>query len=64
MPESLKKFSAAVIEDLKKALNSQPTEDSSKTRAAADSSTFKVIISTSDEDRQGDSIDQTKWKLL
>jgi hypothetical protein len=30
MPESLKKFSAAVIEDLKKALNSQPTEDSSK----------------------------------
>jgi hypothetical protein len=64
MPESLKKFSAAVLADFKKALNSQPTEDLiEKTKAATDGATFKVIISTSDEDRQGDAIDQSKWKL-
>jgi hypothetical protein len=65
MPETLKKISAAVIEDFRKALASQPTAELiTKTKAAEDTaSTFKVIISTSDEDRQGDSIDQTKWNL-
>jgi hypothetical protein len=64
MTESLKKISAAVLEDFKKALASQPTADLvTKTKAATDGSTFKVIISTSDEDRQGDSIDQSKWNL-
>jgi hypothetical protein len=64
MPETLKKFSAAVLEDFKKVLASQPTEDLiAKTKAAPDAGTFRVIVSTSDEDRQGDSIDQTKWKL-
>ena len=65
MPEPLKKFSAAVLEDFKKALASQPAIDLvSKTKAADAAGAFKVIISTSDEDRQGDSIDQTKCPLL
>jgi hypothetical protein len=67
MPESLKKISAAVLEDFKKALASQPTVDLiAKTKTATDgqsSGSFRVIISTSDEDRQGDAIDQSKWNL-
>jgi hypothetical protein len=62
MPESLKKISAAVLEDFKKALALQPADFVEKTKAAQ-TGTFKVIISTSDEDRQGDSIDQSKWNL-
>jgi hypothetical protein len=62
MHESLKKISAAVLEDFKKALALQPADFVEKTKAA-DTGTFKVIISTSDEDRQGDSIDQSKWNL-
>src|ERR1700685_2057493 len=64
MPEHLKKFSAAVLEHFKKALALQPAVDLiAKTKAADTTGTFKVIISTADEDRQGDSIDQTKWNL-
>jgi hypothetical protein len=62
MPESLKKISAAVLEDFKRALTLQPADFVEKTKAAQ-TGTFKVIISTSDEDRQGDSIDQSKWNL-
>jgi hypothetical protein len=63
MPEPLKKVSAAVLEDFKKALASQPAADLiTKTQAAETSGTFKVIISTSDEDRQG-AVTQRKWKL-
>jgi hypothetical protein len=64
MPEHLKKFSAAVLEDFKKALALKPAADLiEKTKAAESAGTFKVIISTSDEDRQGDTVDQTKWNL-
>jgi hypothetical protein len=64
MPESFKKLSAAVLEDFKNVLASKSTEELiEKPKAAADGGTFKVIISPSDEDRQGDLIDQTKWKL-
>jgi|HubBroStandDraft_4_1064222.scaffolds.fasta_scaffold275386_2 hypothetical protein len=53
-----------MLEPLKKALASQPAIDLvSKTKAVDPAGTFKVIISTSDEDRQGDTVDQTKWKL-
>ena len=62
MNESLKKISAAVVEDFKKSLASQATADLiSKTKASADDGTFKITISTSDEERQGDSIDQSEW---
>jgi hypothetical protein len=64
MPKPLKKFSAAVLEAFKKAVASQSAADLiTKTQAAETAGTFKVVISTSDENRQGDTADQTKWKL-
>jgi hypothetical protein len=64
MSETLKKISAAVLEDFRKAIASQRTADFvTGVKAAEGAGTFKVIISTSDEDRQGDSIDQSKWNL-
>ena len=62
MKESLKQFSAELLKDFQAALlKNQPVVSGIK--AAEDGGTFKVIISTSDEDRQGDMIDQSKWKL-
>jgi phage head maturation protease len=39
------------------------TDFMQKTKAAADSGNFKVIISTPAVDRQGDSVDQNLWDL-
>lgn len=62
MKEELKQFSAELLKDFQSALlKNQSTV--SQIKAAEDGGTFKVIISTSDEDRQGDMIDQSKWKL-
>lgn len=62
MNEALKQFSADLLKDFQAAL--LKNQDAvAKIKAAEDGGTFKVIISTSDEDRQGDSLDQTKWKL-
>jgi len=62
MNESLKQFSAELLKDFQSALlKNQPVV--SKIKAAKDGGAFKVVISTSDEDRQGDTVDQTKWKL-
>jgi hypothetical protein len=66
MTEVLKKFSAGLVKDFKEALlKNQAAELIEKVKAAGDTagSTFKVIVSTSDEDRQGDSLDQSKWNL-
>jgi hypothetical protein len=55
---------AAVLEDFKEAVALQPALDLvQKTKAAESIGTFKVIISTADEDRQGDGVDQSKWNL-
>ncbi|HEV2484886.1 MAG TPA: hypothetical protein VGT08_05085 [Terracidiphilus sp.] len=35
----------------------------SKVKASGDDRTFEVVMSTSDEDRQGDALDQSKWDL-
>jgi hypothetical protein len=62
--ETLKKFSADLVKDFQAALLKNHTEDLvEQIKAASDASSFKVVISTSDEDRQGDTLDQTKWNL-
>lgn len=61
MNEALKQFSADLLKDFQAALVKNQ-KDVAKIKAS-DGGTFKVVISTSDEDRQGDALDQSKWKL-
>src|SRR5579885_3211379 len=62
MNEALKKFSADLLKDFRSAL--VKNQDAvAEIKASGDGGTFKVIISTSHEDRQGDSLDQSKWQL-
>ena len=62
MKETIKQFTADLLKDFKASLvKNQPLL--SEIKASADAGSFKVIVSTSDEDRQGDELDQTKWKL-
>jgi hypothetical protein len=64
MNDSLKKFSDDIALQAKAALASQQVEDFvAKTKASGDDRTFEVVMSTSDEDRQGDELDQSKWDL-
>jgi hypothetical protein len=64
MNEPLKEFSLKVAAEIKAALATQQTEDLIKTiKASGDDRTFEVVMSTSDEDRQGDELDQSKWEL-
>lgn len=49
---------------MKTALGAQSVEDLVKAiKASGDDRTFEVVMSTSDEDRQGDELDQSKWDL-
>ena len=62
MNETLKQFTADLAKDLKAKLQVQATADFiEKTKASGDDRTFEVVMSTSDEDRQGDSLDQSTW---
>ena len=64
MNDATKKFSVDLLAEFKASLEKQKTDALlSKIKAADTAATFKVIISTSDEDRQGDSLDQSKWNL-
>jgi hypothetical protein len=63
MNDSLKQFSADLLKDFKAALLKNQTEALISKIKATDGGTFKVVISTSDEDRQGDMLDQSKWFL-
>jgi hypothetical protein len=64
MNESLKQFSEQLATDLKAKLTSEKTAEFIKqTKASGDDRTFEVVFSTSDEDRQGDELDQSKWDL-
>lgn len=62
MNEAFKKFSqdlkAALVESLASA---GVKELIAKTKAAEDSGTFEVVISTADQDRQGEIVDQSGW---
>ena len=62
--ETLKIFSADLAKELKMKLQSQQIADFVDTvKASGDDRTFEVVMSTSDEDRQGDELDQSKWEL-
>lgn len=64
MNETLKQFSDDIALQVKAALASQTVEEFvAKTKASGDDRTFEVVMSTSDEDRQGDALDQSKWDL-
>lgn len=59
MTETLKKLTQEVKEKMSEILSSDESKELiASTKAAEDSGTFEVVISTSDVDRQGESIDQ------
>jgi hypothetical protein len=60
--EALKLFSADLAKELKAKLQDQAISDFVTTvKASGDDRSFEVVMSTSDEDRQGDSLDQATW---
>jgi hypothetical protein len=62
MNEALKQFSEKLALELKGKLSSAETvEFVKKTKASGDDRTFEVVMSTADEDRQGDALDQSQW---
>jgi hypothetical protein len=64
MNEALKQFSEQLALDLKGKFSSEKTAEFIKNvKASGDDRTFEVVMSTSDEDRQGDALDQSKWDL-
>ncbi|GIW70330.1 MAG: hypothetical protein KatS3mg101_1077 [Patescibacteria group bacterium] len=64
MEEILKKLTKEIKQEIKKHLQTKEMQDFiEQTKAAEDSGSFEVIISTADIDRQGESIDQNGWDL-
>ena len=64
MNEMLKTFTEDLAKELKAKLQSSDTADFIATvKASGDDRTFEVVMSTADEDRQGDSLDQANWDL-
>lgn len=62
MNEALKQFSEQLALELKARFGSQETvEFIEKAKTSGDDRTFEVVFSTSDEDRQGDALDQSGW---
>ncbi len=59
---TFQKINNEILEKVSLAFTSKEFKDAiEKTKAATDSGTFEVIISTADEDRQGEVIDQKGW---
>lgn len=64
MNQTLKTFTEDLAKELKAKLQSSDTADFIATvKASGDDRTFEVVMSTADEDRQGDSLDQSNWDL-
>src|ERR1700735_2002994 len=64
MDDNLKQFTAKLALDLKAKFASPEMADFvAKAKQSGDDRTFEVVMSTEDEDRQGDSLDQSKWDL-
>src|ERR1700704_4285970 len=62
MDEITKKFSAETLKDLEAALSNLATKEIiEKTKADDSGVVVRFVISTNDQDRQGDSLDQSKW---
>jgi hypothetical protein len=60
--DDLKQFSADLATTLKTAVEGH-ADFIAKVKASGDDRTFEVVMSTSDEDRQGDALDQSGWDL-
>ncbi len=59
---TFQKINNEILEKVSLAFATKEFKDAiEKTKAATDSGTFEVIISTADEDRQGEVIDQNGW---
>ncbi len=59
---TFQKINNEILEKVSLALATKEFKDAiEKTKAATDSGTFEVIISTADEDRQGEVINQSGW---
>ncbi len=64
MNEALKQFSKELADALKVHVAARATSEFISTvKASGDDRTFEVVMSTADEDRQGDELDQSKWDL-
>ena len=64
MNEILKKFTQQEIKEISESFVTETTKSIiDATKAAADSGSFEVVISTSDIDRQGESVNQAGWDL-
>lgn len=64
MSQTLKKLNEEIKTKMAEILKSaEMKEFVEKTKAATDSGSFEVVISTADFDRQGESIDQNGWDL-
>ena len=62
MDDILKQFSDDVAKELKAKIESPEfAAFIEKVKAAGDDRSFEVVMSTSDEDRQGDALDQSGW---
>ncbi len=64
MNQSLKQFSEELAKEFKAKMASTETADFvTQTKSAGADRSFEVVMSTSDEDRQGDSLEQSGWDL-
>lgn len=62
MKNNFQKISSEILEKALEAIQSKEIQDVIvKTKASTDSGTFEVVISTADQDRQGEIIDQKGW---
>jgi hypothetical protein len=63
MNETIKQFTADLLKDFQASLVKNQDVVAAIKAAGDNAGSFKVVISTADEDRQGDQLDQSKWKL-
>ena len=62
---TFQKINSEILEKVSLAFATKDFKDAiEKTKAATDSGTFEVIISTADEDRQGEVINQSGWDFI
>lgn len=64
MTETFKKFSDELKKEISEKINSKEFKElAEKIKSAGDSGAFEVVVSTQDQDRQGEIVDQAGWDL-
>src|ERR1700722_4110781 len=64
MNEAFRKFSAELLKEFEAALSQRKFADlMESTKADVSGEALRFVISTDDEDRQGDVLDQSKWDI-